>query len=123
MSHKCVRCGKVYKEDDPTILKGCECGSIFFFYIRGADEIEQFREIERDLENRKTSLEFELEKEFIKSQNDGGHFGVETVKMPIEGVYEINIDALMKKQPLIILKQGKTYQIHLPSVFEKVRHR
>lgn len=123
MSHKCIRCGKIYKDDDPTILKGCDCGSIFFFYIRTADEIEQFREMEEELENKKTSLEFELEKEFIKSQNDEKHFGVETVKMPVEGVYEINLEGLMKKQPLIILKYGKIYQIHLSSIFEKVRHR
>jgi predicted nucleic acid-binding Zn-ribbon protein len=46
-------------------------------------------------------------------------FSIETVRSPIEGVYEINIEALMKKKPLIILEKGRAYIIHLPSVFER----
>jgi predicted nucleic acid-binding Zn-ribbon protein len=46
-------------------------------------------------------------------------FGIETVRMPKDGVYEINIDALMKKRPVIVLERGKVYFIHLPDVFEK----
>jgi len=48
-------------------------------------------------------------------------FGVETVRIPKEGVYEINIDALMRNQPLIILERGSVYFIHLPSAFEKIK--
>jgi len=123
MSHKCLRCGKLYEDNDPTVMKGCDCGSIFFFYIKDKTEISKFEEIQQELGMKNTSLEFELEKEFIKSQNDENHFGIETIKNPIDGVYEINLDALMKKQPLIILKQGKTYMIHLPSIFDKVKDR
>ena len=123
MPHKCIRCGKVYDDEDPTILKGCSCGSIFFFYIKSKDEMKELKEIEKELQSRKTSLELELEKEFIISQNDKNHFGIETVKIPKDGVYEINLNGLMKKKPLIILRQGKTYQIHLASIFEKVRPR
>ncbi len=47
-------------------------------------------------------------------------FGIETVRMPKDGVYEINIDALMKKRPVIILERGRVYFIHLPDVFERV---
>ena len=46
-------------------------------------------------------------------------FGIETLKMPKEGVYEINIDALMKKRPLVILEKGRVYIIHLPSAFDE----
>jgi predicted nucleic acid-binding Zn-ribbon protein len=45
-------------------------------------------------------------------------FGIETVRVPREGVYEINIDALMKKRPVIVLERGNVYFIHLPSAFE-----
>jgi predicted nucleic acid-binding Zn-ribbon protein len=50
-------------------------------------------------------------------------FGIETIRVPREGVYEINIDALMQKRPIIVLEKGRVYFIHLPSVFEKVRIR
>jgi predicted nucleic acid-binding Zn-ribbon protein len=45
-------------------------------------------------------------------------FGIETVRMPKAGVYEINIDALMKKRPVIVLERGGIYVIHLPQVFQ-----
>lgn len=47
-------------------------------------------------------------------------FGVETIRVPKDGVYEINIDALMKNQPVIVLERGQIYIIHLPEVFESV---
>jgi predicted nucleic acid-binding Zn-ribbon protein len=50
-------------------------------------------------------------------------FGIETIRVPREGVYEINIDALLQKRPIIVLEKGRVYFIHLPSVFEKVKVR
>lgn len=47
-------------------------------------------------------------------------FGIETIRVPKDGVYEINIDALMKNQPVIVLERGQIYVIHLPEVFETV---
>ncbi|MFH8080401.1 MAG: Zn-ribbon containing protein [Candidatus Aenigmatarchaeota archaeon] len=123
MSHKCLRCGKVYDDNDPQIINGCTCGSIFFFFIKDKVESKKLEEIEKTLNLQRTTLEAELEKEFIKVATGENNFGIETIKNPKDGVYEINIDALMKRQPLIILRQGKTYLIHLPSVFEKVRER
>jgi predicted nucleic acid-binding Zn-ribbon protein len=49
-------------------------------------------------------------------------FGIETVRVPKDGVYEINIDALMKKRPVIVLEKGGIYIIHLPQVFESGGH-
>jgi predicted nucleic acid-binding Zn-ribbon protein len=46
-------------------------------------------------------------------------FGIETVRVPRDGVYEINIDALMKNKPIIVLERGNVYFIHLPSAFER----
>lgn len=50
-------------------------------------------------------------------------FGIETIRIPREGVYEINIDGLMKDQPVVILERGKVYFIHLPSIFDKVKEK
>lgn len=46
-------------------------------------------------------------------------FGIETVRVPRKGVYEINIDALMKNEPVIIMERGSVYFIHLPDIFGK----
>jgi len=50
-------------------------------------------------------------------------FGIETIRVPREGVYEINLEGLLEKRPLIVLQKGKVYFVHLPSIFEKVRIR
>jgi len=117
MSHKCIRCGKVYEDRDSSLLNGCECGSVFFMYIKNREEVKYIEEIEAELQEKETSLEKELKKGIEK------RFGVETIKSPREGIYEINIDALMKRKPLIILEKGKTYIIHLPSIFERFKRK
>lgn len=120
MTHQCIRCGNIYENSDSSILRGCNCGSSFFAYIKSQKDAEKLKKIEEELEEHHTSLEREIEKEVEKIDTP---FGIETVKIPQEGVYEINIDALMKNQPLIVLKKDQTYLIHLSSVFEKVRAR
>jgi len=143
--HRCVRCGNTYQDNDTSILRGCTgCGSIFFLYMKAPQDAQQLEEMQRELQTKDTTLEKELtkkieEKEEIKKRKveveekevekevkvekpkkkKRGKFGIETVKIPKEGVYEINIDALMKKRPLIILKKGRIYLVHLPSIFEK----
>ena len=69
-------------------------------------------------EEQKIEVAKKIEKQ-VKMSKD--KFGIETVKMPKEGVYEINLEALMGKKPLIILERGSVYFIHLPSAFEKVK--
>ncbi|MEM5766102.1 MAG: Zn-ribbon containing protein [Candidatus Aenigmatarchaeota archaeon] len=128
--HKCVRCGTTYEDDDSSILRGCtNCGSIFFIYLRNQQDVVQVKEIEKELEAKDTTLEKEIakkieenkekvEKRTKKKEEKKIKFGIETVKIPKEGIYEINLDALMQKKPLIILERGKVYFIHLPSVFD-----
>ena len=115
MPHRCLRCSKVYEDNDSSILKGCECGSVFFMYYKTPEDTEYLSEMEAELESKETTLEKELT-EKIKTKRK---FSVETVRSPTEGIYEINIDALMKKKPLIILEKGRAYVIHLPSVFDR----
>jgi predicted nucleic acid-binding Zn-ribbon protein len=165
MSHKCVRCGSIYEDNDASILRGCKCGSIFFMYIKSAADEQKIAQLQTVLKQKDTTLEQELTKrideqkkaeesaekdEYLRLEEktekaekeeravapelkivqpksrkmrgfDEIKFGVETVRIPKEGVYEINIDALMRNQPLIILERGSVYFIHLPTVFDKVK--
>jgi predicted nucleic acid-binding Zn-ribbon protein len=147
MPHKCLKCGNVYPDNDSTILRGCtHCGSIFFLYMKTGTEAQQIKEIEKELETQNTTLEKELEKQIEVKKTEVKQaekavekqiqkvvakekirtakklvrhkFGIETVRIPREGRYEINIEGLMNKRPLIILEKGKVYLIHLPSAFE-----
>ena len=114
MVHKCLKCGAVYNDDDESILNGCKkCGSIFFMYLKNAKDVKEYKRIKEKLERK----EVDLEKEVTKVQK----FGVETIRIPKDGVYEINVDALMRKEPLIVLVKSGTYFVYLPSVFEKFK--
>jgi predicted nucleic acid-binding Zn-ribbon protein len=147
--HKCVRCGSVFEDNDNTILRGCtSCGGIFFVYTKDSKS-KSLDTVKHELKKKDTTLEKELKKQIRKKKalakkkgkpekppakrtkkevvTVGGKryaiediFGIETVRVPKEGVYEINIDALMKDEPVIILERGKVYFIHLPDVFEKL---
>lgn len=163
MSHKCLRCGKIYQDNDSNILRGCSnCGSIFFLYMKSEQEAKQLQKIEQELHQKDTSFEEELAKQLtvkkpaeISATEEVSYeiempqeprepqlpkmskaaerkasklprkqkFGIETIRVPREGLYEINIEALMEKRPIIVLEKGKVYFIHLPSAFEKVRAR
>lgn len=136
--HKCVRCGITYQDNDSSILRGCgKCGSIFFLYIKTPQDAVEVNEIEKELESKNTTLEKEVAKKIEEKKEEAKvsgeekfeepnkikkerriEFGIETVRIPKEGVYEINLDALMKRRPLVILEKEKVYFIHLPSVFD-----
>jgi len=115
--HKCLRCGTIYEDGDRSILKGCKCGSVFFMYFKTTKDLKRMESMDRKLKKKKTTLEKELRKK-IRARK---RFDIETVKEPKEGVYKINIQALMKKKPLIIFQKKRAYLIHLPSVFERIK--
>ncbi|MCD6403251.1 MAG: hypothetical protein J7K98_02900 [Candidatus Aenigmarchaeota archaeon] len=111
MVHKCLKCGAVYDDDDESIINGCpKCGSVFFMYIKDEKDVKAFEKLQKDIKEKR----IDLKKEVVKSK-----FGVETIRIPKDGVYEINIDALLKGEPLIVLVKNGTYFVYLPSVFEK----
>jgi predicted nucleic acid-binding Zn-ribbon protein len=141
--HKCIRCGSTFQDSDSSILRGCtNCGSIFFLFMKTPQQAEEIQQIQKELESKETTLEKELtkqiekkkkeareekierkmkrEKKIIKLKRPREKFGIETIRIKREGVYEINLDALMKKKPLIIFEKEKVYFIHLPSVFEAI---
>ncbi|MHA1743250.1 MAG: Zn-ribbon domain-containing protein [Candidatus Heimdallarchaeota archaeon] len=132
--HKCVRCGAVYQDNDSSILRGCtNCGSIFFLYMKTPEEAKEIQAMQKELESKNISLEEELAKQIEKKKEEvkaakkkkirKPRFGVETVKIVEEGVYKINLEALMKKKPLIIFEKEKVYFIHLPSIFETIKEK
>jgi predicted nucleic acid-binding Zn-ribbon protein len=138
-------------EDESILRGCRICNSVFFLHMKSQDDIQKLDAVVKELEKKDTTLETELIKEIKKKKIERKRkkvkpvrvkkeavkkevvvvsgkkfavedkFGVETIRMPKEGVYEINIDALMRKKPMIVFERGKIYIIHLPDVFEKLR--
>jgi predicted nucleic acid-binding Zn-ribbon protein len=119
MPHQCTRCGQLFPDAAAELLKGCTCGSKFFYYIKQErlDEIKEERaremndviqelnkidkdKIEKDIREI-TGMENEPEKPVI--------LDLESVRVIKPGKFEIDVVNLFnKRRPLIYkLEEGK----------------
>jgi len=122
MPHQCVRCGTLYEDGAKEILQGCSCGARLFFFIsknklKRAEEIKKLskqekKEIEKDVMSL-IDVEKQKDKPII--------LDLESVNISKPGKYELDIERLFKKEPLIFkLEEGK-YVIDLPESFKKLK--
>ncbi len=109
--HQCVHCGNIFPDAAEEILKGCSCGSHFFYYLKEmpSEEVNETiieleksdkTQIEKDIREI-TGIEDEPEKPVV--------LDLESVKVIGPGKFEIDIVNLFsKKRPLIYkLEEGK----------------
>jgi len=122
MPHECVKCGKIYSEDSTAVIKGCECGARFFFYIR-QDKYDKLKERTRDVrENLKPEEVKEMEEDvraLLGKEEDEEIvvLAIETIRMVKPGKYEIDVAKLFRGKPVVIkIAEGK-YIIDLTSAF------
>ncbi len=117
MPHQCVRCGRVYESAAPEILKGCVCGSHYFFFFKKEDvdiqkQAEKLTRDERE-EIVKDITEIvgpEIEKPII--------LDLESIRVQKPGKFEIDLVGLFKRKPIIYkIEEGK-YIIDIASTFQ-----
>ncbi|MDP1694386.1 MAG: Zn-ribbon containing protein [Candidatus Woesearchaeota archaeon] len=119
MPHQCVRCSKMYDDGSDIILKGCTCGSRFFFYMK-KEAIKVARELTAQLTlEDKQQLEQDA-MEFIGEEQEPEHpvvLDLESIRMLQPGKFEIDLIDLFKGKPLVYkLAEGK-YVIDIASTF------
>ena len=120
--HQCLKCKKLFENEEVPIVNGCECGSRLFLFIKNPKDIERAQQYRKQLEERIEQIEQEKKSEQrrkTKGQRPKakGKFGIETIKVHDIGVYYINIDALMKGAPIIVLSKSGSYIISFPTLF------
>jgi predicted nucleic acid-binding Zn-ribbon protein len=124
MPHQCVRCSELYPTGAQELLKGCKCGSRFFFFVRESS-IEKAKEITANLSNREKD---QIEKDvlgIVGSEMDGNPviLDFESIKVVKPGQYELDLIDLFKGKPLIYkLSEGK-YVIDIVTTFENQKKR
>jgi predicted nucleic acid-binding Zn-ribbon protein len=135
MPHKCVRCGKVYVNNSPELLKGCGCGSRVFVFLR--DDQVTLRELEASgivpSEEQKAKaaeegvdakelawLEEELAPLAVEKPVSIDYDAAENLRVLEEGAYELNVSSLMRGDPLVVKSEKGVYYIRLPE-FSKRR--
>ena len=120
MPHQCVHCGKIYSSTDEAVLKGCSCGSHFFFFFKEKDIKEIKQETEKLTIEERKEIEVDV-KEIIGPGIDQSKpviLNFETIRVKKPGKFEIDLIKLFKRKPLVYkIEEGK-YIIDIPSTFQ-----
>ena len=120
MPHQCVRCGTSYADGSQELLKGCNCGSKFFFYIRAKD-IEEAKNITINItQEQRKEIEQDIH-EFVKDKFEADKpvvLDIEAIRVLEPGSYEIDLTKLLKKQPLVYKLEDGKYIINLDYAFK-----
>ncbi|MBS3073110.1 hypothetical protein J4477_04710 [Candidatus Pacearchaeota archaeon] len=124
MPNQCVHCSKIYPDGSEEVLKGCSCGSKFFFYItqERLDKSNQDLPIEFKEED-KSAIEKDI-RDIMKIEDEEIPviLDLESVRVLSPGKFQIDIVNLFdKNRPIIYkLEEGK-YIIDLASGLEKIK--
>lgn len=116
--HKCTQCGKIFPDAAEELLKGCECGGKFFFYIR-EEKINELQEMIAELDKiDKVQVEKEIREAtgLDETPEEPVILDVESIRLIEPGKFEIDIMNLLTKKRVLIyeLEEGK-YIIDLAS--------
>ena len=114
MPHQCVHCGKIYKEASAELIKGCPCGSHFFFFFKEKSPIQLQQEAEELTKELSSKEKDEIEddvRDIIGDIDDSKPIilDFESIRVKEPGKFEIDIVNLFRRdRPLIYkLEEGK----------------
>jgi len=119
MPHQCVKCKATYEDGSSTLLKGCSCGSRFFFFFK-KDEIKE--EIKKLSHQEIQEIEEDV-KEIIGPTMDDKPviLDFESIRISEPGKFEIDLVNLFKGKPVIYkVREGK-YIIDIASTFQMMK--
>jgi predicted nucleic acid-binding Zn-ribbon protein len=117
MAHRCVQCGREYKNSSQSLIKGCiSCGGRKFYYVR--DE-ERHREILSD--KSPVTKEAAEGKEILEvpESNSTPDLGerVESIRIVSPGTYELNIEKMADSDERVVgIGTGGSYVVDLLSM-------
>ncbi|PIN89595.1 hypothetical protein COU60_03220 [Candidatus Pacearchaeota archaeon CG10_big_fil_rev_8_21_14_0_10_34_76] len=124
MPHRCVHCSAVYSDGSEEILKGCSCGSRFFFYItqEKLDKLNESKDDEIDLNNsEKKQIEKDV-REIVGAEDDETPIVLdfESIKILKPGKYLLDLHNLFNRErPLVYKLEDGKYIIDLTTTLEK----
>ncbi|MBU2496553.1 MAG: Zn-ribbon domain-containing protein [Nanoarchaeota archaeon] len=125
MPHQCVKCGIMYEDTANELLKGCSCGSKFFFFVNK----EHIKEVQEETKKLTISEKKEIEEDVIDIIGPGIDrsmpviLNLETIRIKKPGKFEIDLVKIFKGAPLVYkIEEGK-YFIDLPSTFQLGRRK
>ncbi len=112
MPHSCVKCKQLYPDQSEAILKGCQCGSRIFYFIKPDLPSIQVNHLPLIQESDLSTEIIELSKEKpVVIDVDGP----ENIRVLEPGLYELNVAALFKGDPVILRTDSDVYYVKLPA--------
>ncbi len=123
MPHKCARCSKIFEDSSDELISGCDCGSRVFLFLRD-DYAGSKEDTIKVLEERKLSdteadwLDDEF-KDRLEREDRTISLDIENVLRIDEGKYRLNIQSLMRGEPIVIKARNGVYFIDIPYSMRK----
>ncbi len=103
MRHQCVKCGRIYQSESKNLMDGCVCGSKLFLYLRTPRLEVKRSQLPKNLDG----LEAEIRRILGERTNPDQpiSISIENLRLGRDGVYTINLQSILRGDP-IILKDG-----------------
>ena len=123
MPHQCVKCNKLYPDGSNELLKGCECGGKFFFFIREENLKEVKEQVEELSDSDKKQIEMDV-RDIIneKIEEDAPVIlDLESVRVLKPGKFEIDLRHLFQGEPVVYKMADGKYIIDVASSFQMKR--
>jgi hypothetical protein len=103
MPHKCVQCGRDYKDASPVILRGCEsCGGRKFLYV---GENDRNRDVLLEQSAEALAKEAPDQVLVVSTEQDGKTENldrIESIRIIAPGTYELNIEKLANSDERVV---------------------
>jgi predicted nucleic acid-binding Zn-ribbon protein len=103
MPHKCVQCGRDYKDASPVILRGCEsCGGRKFLYV---GENDRNRDVLLEQSAKALAKEAPDQVLVVSTEQEGKTESldrVESIRIIAPGTYELNIEKLANSDERVV---------------------
>lgn len=123
MPHQCVRCGTMYDDGASEILKGCQCGSKLFYFIRK----EKLEEVKNMTANLSAKEKKQIENDVFDIIGDTAEHTDETIVLDLEsiralkpGLFELDLVNLFNKKNPVVFKTGEgKYMIDVVGTFAR----
>ena len=123
MPHQCVKCNKLYPDGSNELLKGCECGGKFFFFIREENLKEVKEQVEELSESDKKQIEMDV-RDIIneKIEEDAPVIlDLESVRVLKPGKFEIDLRHLFHGDAVVYKMADGKYIIDVATSFQMKR--
>lgn len=103
MPHKCIRCGREYKDSSLSMVKGCaSCGGKKFLFVRNEEknqDVLQEKPLQKIVQEKEKEV---LEIPTAPSKEVEMYDRVESVRIVAPGTYELNIEKMAKSDERVV---------------------